>query len=193
MTAALSAWLAAAGLRNLPLEELVDGFARRLNDAGVPVARIFVGMNTLHPQVLVRSLIWDRATGPATRFEFQHAEIDNRIIRESPLAPMLYANVHERRLDLRLPPGPGEAPVFAELRGLGMTDWLANVFPFGELAPGIINPLASEGVGQLWLATSIATDRPEGFDEPHVAALREALPMFALERRAFNRTRIQRL
>ena len=180
MTAALSAWLAAAGLRNLPLEELIDGFARQLNEAGVPVARIFVGMNTLHPQVLVRSLIWDRATGPATRFEFQHAEIDNRIIRESPLAPMLYANVHERRLDLRLPPGPGEAPVFAELRGLGMTDWLANIFPFGELTPGTGGPRANEGVGQLWLASSVTTDRADGFTDAHLAVLREVLPVFAL-------------
>ena len=44
----LIAWLAEQGLRNLPLEEMVDGFSRRLNDAGVPVARVFVGMNTLH-------------------------------------------------------------------------------------------------------------------------------------------------
>ena len=55
--AALADWLADSGLRNLPLEEMVDGFARRLNDMGVPVARIFVGMNTLHPMVRVRSLI----------------------------------------------------------------------------------------------------------------------------------------
>ena len=31
--AALADWLADSGLRNLPLEELVDGFSRRLNDA----------------------------------------------------------------------------------------------------------------------------------------------------------------
>ena len=42
----ISAWLANAGLRNLLLEEMVDGFARRLNEAGVPAARLFVGMNT---------------------------------------------------------------------------------------------------------------------------------------------------
>jgi len=73
---AISDWLADSGLRNLPLEELVDGFARRLNDAGVPVARIFVGRNTLHPQILMRSLIWDRATGPAVHFEFGHEELE---------------------------------------------------------------------------------------------------------------------
>ena len=85
----IAAWLADAGLRNLPLEEMVDGFARRLNELGVPVARIFVGMNTLHPMVRARSLIWDRPTGLNTHFEFQHAEIDAPIIRESPFAAML--------------------------------------------------------------------------------------------------------
>jgi hypothetical protein len=32
---ALAHWLADSGLRNLPLEELVDGFSRRLNEDGV--------------------------------------------------------------------------------------------------------------------------------------------------------------
>jgi adenylate cyclase len=186
LTQTVSAWLAEAGLRNLPLEEMVDGFARRLNESGVPAARIFVGMNTLHPQVLVHSLIWDRATGPATRFRFQHAEIVKPIIQESPLAAMLQAGAYEQRLDLRLPPQPGEAPVFAELRGLGMTDWLANVFPFGELTPGTVGPRPLEGVGQLWLASSIATDRAGGFSDGHLAVLREVLPVFALAVKAIT-------
>jgi adenylate cyclase len=177
---AISNWLADSGLRNVPLEELVDGFARQLNGAGVPVARIFVGMNTLHPMVLVRSLIWDRATGPAVHFEFQYAEIDQPIIRQSPFAGMLQAGAFEQRLDLRLPPPAGEVPVFEELRALGMTDWLANIFPFGELSPGIVNPRANEGVAQLWLASSVATDRADGFDDVHIATLREVLPVFAL-------------
>ncbi|HYD04649.1 MAG TPA: adenylate/guanylate cyclase domain-containing protein [Reyranella sp.] len=186
MTAAVSAWLADAGLRNLPLEELVDGFARRLGQAGVPAARLFVGMNTLHPQVVVRSLIWDLATGPATHFEFQHTEIDAPIMQESPFAAMLQSGRSEWRLDPRQPPLADEVPVFAELRGLGMTDWLGNVFPFGELAPGGIGPRASEGVGQLWLVTSVATDRAEGFDDSHIAVLRAVLPLFALAVKAIT-------
>jgi hypothetical protein len=38
----LTDWLADAGLR-APLEDMVDGFSRRLNDLGVPVARTFAG------------------------------------------------------------------------------------------------------------------------------------------------------
>ncbi len=176
----LSLWLAESGLRNLPLEELVDGFARRLAASGVPAARIFLGMNTLHPMVLARALTWDRATGPATRFEFQHAEIGQPVVQQSPFAPMLRAGTFERRVDLRQPPSADEAPVFAELRGLGMTDWLGSIFPFGELLPGVDGPRAHEGVGRLWLVCSVATDAENGFDETHVAALREALPVFAL-------------
>jgi len=175
----LSLWLAASGLRNLPIEELIDGFARRLAIEGVPVARIFVGMNALHPMVLARALTWDRATGPAARFEFQHAEVDRPIMQQSPFAGMLRAGVFERRLDLRQPPPADEEPVFAELRGLGMTDWLGNIFQFGELAPSD-GPRAHEGVGQLWLVCSVATDAADGFDDVHVARLQEVLPVFAL-------------
>jgi adenylate cyclase len=176
----LPAWLADAGLRNMPLEEMIDGFARRLNQAGVPLARIFVAMNTLHPMVLARSLTWDRIKGPAALAEFPHAEIDSPIVQQSPFATMMFGRKSDWRFDLRLPPQSDESPVFAELRALGMTDWLGNVFPFGELGPGRAGPRPNEGVSALWLATSMATDRVEGFDDVHLATLREALPIFAL-------------
>jgi adenylate cyclase len=176
----LADWLADSGLRNLPLEEMIDGFSRRLNDMGVPVARVFVGMNTLHPLVRVRSLIWDRATGPAVHFEFQHAEIDTPIMRQSPFAAMLGGGIAEERRDLtRLGEGP-DVPVFEELRAAGMTEWLGRVFPFGELVPHIGGPQAAEQVGALWLVVSLTTDRAGGFGEDHVALLRGLLPQFAL-------------
>lgn len=181
---ALSGWLAEAGLRNLPLEELVDGFARRLNAAGVPAARLFVAMNTLHPLVLAHSLIWDRATGPSTRFQFRHAEIDTPTMQQSPFAGMLKAGLFEQRLDLRRPPPAGEVPVFAELRELGMTDWLGRIFPFGELSLSADVPRAAAGMGQLWLLCSVATDRAAGFTEAHLAWLREVLPVFAVAMKA---------
>ena len=177
---ALAHWLADSGLRNLPLEELVDGFSRRLNDAGVPVARVFVGMNTLHPLVRARSLIWDRVTGPSTHFEIQHAEIDQAIIRQSPFATMLKEGIFEQRRKID-EPGIGEGwPVFDELRDAGMTEWLGCVFPFGELAPEVGDAGTPERVSQLWLVLSLTTDRAGGFDDVHIANLRDVLPLFAL-------------
>src|SRR3981081_24068 len=111
---ALADWLADSGRRNLPLEEMVDGFSRRLNDIGVPVARTFVGMNTLHPMVRARSMIWDRATGLGPHFELARGDLHSLIVRESPSAPMLREGIAERRRRVDDPAVPCEAPVFAE-------------------------------------------------------------------------------
>jgi adenylate cyclase len=180
----IAAWLADAGLRNLPLEELVDGFARRLNEAGVGVRRVFVGMDTLHPMVRARSLIWDRATGISAHFEFKHAEMDLAVIRESPFSGMLDAGRFEDLIDLTVPPRPGEPPLFAELRAAGMTSWLARIFPTGELAPRIGYANAVERLGESWLVSSFSTDRPGGFDSRELASLEEFLPLFALATKA---------
>lgn len=182
--AAVTDWLADAGLRSQSLDHIVDGFARRLNDVGVPVERVFAGMNTLHPMVRARALIWDRATGPATRFEFRHVDIDAPIIQQSPFAPMLRHGIAERRYDLTSPKPEQEVPVFEELRADGMTEWLGRVFPFGELAPQVGDAADAEPVGELFLVCSLTTDRPGGFADAHIAVLREVLPVFALAAKA---------
>lgn len=182
----VSHWLADAGLRDLSLDDIVDGFARRLNDVGVPVARAFVGMNTLHPMMRLRSLIWERAAGLRARFEFQHIEVDSPIIEQSPFAPMVRHGIAERRYDLTAPPPEQDLPVFEELRTAGMTEWLGRVFPFGELAPQVGEPAAAGRVGELFLACSLTTDQPGGFSEAHVEAMRELLPVFALAAKAIT-------
>lgn len=177
---ALAHWLANSGLRNLPFEELIDGFSRQLNDMGVPVARVFVGMNTLHPLVRARSLVWDRITGPSAHFEFQHNEIDSDLVRQSPFVAMVRDRIFERRVRLDEPGVADGTPVFEELVEAGMTDWLCSVFPFGELMMQIGEPNAAEPAGQLGSVVSLATDRAGGFDEVHLATLRALLPLFAL-------------
>lgn len=177
----LAEWLVEAGLGNLPLEELIDGFARRLNQSGVAAARLFVGMNTLHPLVRAHSVIWDRATGPATHFEFQHAQADAPILVQSPFVAMLREGVDERRLDLALPAVEGEVPLFAELREAGMTDWLGRIFPFGELGFQVQELTLPNASGRhLGLACSISTDRPGGFAASDIGTLATVLPLFAL-------------
>ena len=169
--AALADWLAESGLRNLPLEEMVDGFSRRLNDMGVPVARTFVGMNTLHPMVRARSMIWDRATGPGTHFEFGHDDIDSPIVQESPFAPMLRDGIAERRRRVDDPAVAREAPVFEELHAAGMTEWLGCVFPMGELMPKIGGQREAEHAQRLGLVCSVTTDRPGGYLDSDLAVL----------------------
>ncbi|MDP2329791.1 MAG: adenylate/guanylate cyclase domain-containing protein [Reyranella sp.] len=180
----IAGWLADAGLRNMPLEDMIDGLSRRLNELGVPVARTFVGTNTLHPMIRARSMIWDRASGPGTHFEFQHAEIDALQVRQSPFAAMLRDNIAEQRHDFSQPDGDDGVPLFEELRAAGMTEWLGRLFPFGELTPQVGGPAAAEQAGQLWLVCSFTTDRPGGYAADHLAVLRELLPLFAVAAKA---------
>ncbi len=177
--AAVTDWLADAGLRNLSLDDIVDGFARRLNEIGVPVTRAFVGMNTLHPMVRARSLIWERNAGLGARFEFQHEEFGAPIIQQSPFLPMIRHGIAERRYDLTSPPPEEELPVFDELRRAGMTEWLGRVFQFGELAPA--DP---DRIGELVFVCSLTTDRPGGYSDAHIEAMRSLLPVFALAAKA---------
>jgi adenylate cyclase len=180
ISAEISGWLAQAGLRNMPLQEIVDGFSRRLNELGVPVARTFVGMNTLHPMVRARSMIWDRAAPEITHFEFSHAGIDVPTVRESPFVPMLLDGVAERRCDLADMATVKSVPMFEELQAAGMTEWLGRIFPMGELVPQIGWEAEAEHAERLALVCSLTTDRPGGYTEADLAILAEALPVFAL-------------
>ena len=179
-SASLVAWLAQAGLRNMPLEELVDGFGRRLNECGLRIERMFVGMNTLHPMIRARSLIWDAADGIGQHFEFAHSEIDSDEIRNSPFAVMLRDGIAERRCRFDTNEALPDVPVFEELRAAGMTEWMGWVQPFGELSPQVGSPTEVEHAERLWLVVSAATARLGGFSGEDVALLREVLPVFAL-------------
>jgi adenylate cyclase len=180
--AVLAAWLAEAGLRNLPLDEMVDGFSRRLNALGVPVARSFVGMNTLHPMVRARSMIWERSSGPNAHFEFGHVDFDAPILRRSPFLPMLRDGVMMRRVRVDDAAASQETLLFAELHAAGMTEWLGRVFPFGSLMPvaGLGAPDSAEHAERLFFVCSLSTDQPGGYREHDMAVLDRLLPLFAL-------------
>jgi len=62
---ALSSWVAEAGLIGRREEELIAGFCRRVTEAGVPLARALVILDTLHPIYEGRALLW-RSDRPET-------------------------------------------------------------------------------------------------------------------------------
>ena len=182
----LTDWLANAGLRNMSFEEMVEGFGRHLNEAGVRVDRMFVGMNTLHPMVRARSVIWDRASPALTRFEFSHSEIDAPTVRDSPFAPMLQDGVAERRCDLTDLATVRGVPVFEELHAGGMTEWLGCIFPMGELVPQIDWAAEAEHAERLALVCSLTTGQPGGYSEADMAVLKPVLPVFAVAVKAVS-------
>jgi adenylate cyclase len=60
---ALAGWVTEAGLIGRTETELMAGFCRRVSDAGVPLARALVILDTLHPIYEGRAFRW-RADTP---------------------------------------------------------------------------------------------------------------------------------
>jgi len=179
--AELIGWLADAGLRNLPFEQIVDGFSRRLNEMGVSVVRTFVGMNTLHSMLRARSLIWDRMSGPSVKYELDHERFNDPFVQQSPFARILREGIGEERRRLTDRGSLGEeTALFEELRSAGMTEWFGVVFPFGDLSPHLRGASETARKDQLWLVCSLTTDQAEGYRNADLATLRHVLPVFAV-------------
>jgi adenylate cyclase len=63
LTATLNAWLSEKSLAGLSEAEMVSGFCERLVQAGMPLARAIVLVDTLHPVHEGRAFRWSCATG----------------------------------------------------------------------------------------------------------------------------------
>ena len=83
--AKISGWVIEEGLRGVSLEELVDGFCRRVVDAGFPARRFNMIIGTLHPRHGARSYIW-RPTGLETEaFARRRTDEESEAYMRSPI------------------------------------------------------------------------------------------------------------
>jgi adenylate cyclase len=177
-------WLVERGLRGLPLEEQVDGFCRRLVDAGFPARRFNMLIGTLHPRHGARSYLW-RPEGLSTdQFPRRRSDAESEAYLRSPIYHLRRSG--EARLRRRLDTGaPHDFPLLAELHEAGMTEYVARLVRFdgaempapdAEAAvtdPGRPNPLRG-------VFFSCATDVPGGFDDGQLKQVADAVPYLAL-------------
>ena len=181
----MPAWLAQAGLAGDSETAIVDGFCERCVAAGLPVSRVHVFIDTLHPVHEGRLFRWghDAATESAL-FEYgrtniaalaaagsDQAEIDAaKRWKLSPFYRMLKTGDSLLRRKLTAEADP-EFSVLAEMRAAGMTDYLA-----------VINRFAAEGsIGEMdCVYSSWTTRHAGGFTDAHIAALQRLTPFLAL-------------
>src|SRR5262245_42212061 len=57
---ALTDWLIEGGLDGREVGELFDGFCRRLNESGFPLARGYLSFAMLHPLLWATGITWER-------------------------------------------------------------------------------------------------------------------------------------
>jgi adenylate cyclase len=144
---------------------LLGGFANRLVESGFPLARLFVGMRTLHPQVMALSHYWRTGDAVTQVTPRAHGTLETDTYLMSPVRVILEHRAEELRCNLETTEPPFEFPIFGELKAEGITDYLLLPLPFS-------------GVGLNTL--TIATVRAGGFRAAEIERFRALVPLLAL-------------
>jgi adenylate cyclase len=176
----ITAWLVQAGLAGESENAIVDGFCDRCVAAGLPIGRAHVFIDTLHPIHEGRLFRWGHNPNETALMEYGRTvpvpdstaedELAAGRWRQSPFYRMLQTG--DSLLRRKVPPeGETEFAAIEEIRGFGMTDYVA-----------IINRFAADGViGEMdCVYSSWATRNPDGFSDADIAALQRLAPYFAL-------------
>src|SRR5262249_23492617 len=180
----LPAWLTQAGLAGRSEINIVSGFCQRCVAAGLPLARVLVLIDTLHPVHEGRVLRWGYGPTEPSLVDYgrtspdalaasgsspEDVEAAERWPR-SPFYKMLPTG--ESYLRLRLNATAEDAfSVLPDLLAAGMTDYVAIISRFAP--EGIIGEM--DGVYSSW-----ATSAPDGFSNEQIAALQQLAPYLAL-------------
>ncbi len=179
---AIQTWIIGEAIGGGSTQVLLDGFCRRLAEAGFQLWRVNISQPTLHPIIEGYLHIWRRDTGEVEEDGWLRGEAD-ATEEELDGIPFAYMWRHDvMRLSERLSDSdhPTRFSLLEEFRAQGASDYYALQIRFGEEArPGPTNRLISSWV----------TDRPEGFSEAEIAALDALFPALAL---AVNRGATQR-
>jgi adenylate cyclase len=168
----LAQWIIESGLAGESELALLQHLCTRLVEAGVPITRAIVAVDTLHPVVESRSFAW-RSSGDAKAGEYSRYDAANDPHKwlQSPWHQLIESGgtMLRRRLDANY--NGGEFPILDDLRDEGITDYVALLSRFGKNA----RIGGMDGVVSSW-----ATNRPEGFDNSHIATLGALMPTLAL-------------
>jgi adenylate cyclase len=163
MIDAVTDWLMAQALHEPSIEEVVRGTAARVDAAGIPLLRLHISFNLLHPLYQAMGLTWRRgAELQVDHFPYRDPA-ENAPWRHSPFVAMIRDGLTALRRRLVGSEAQLDFPVLKDLAAEGATDYFAFAVPFGDAAAG-------RGVAN-GLAGSWVTDRPGGFTDADIRAL----------------------
>jgi adenylate cyclase len=145
-------------------DAMIGELGARLNKAGLPVARIQVGTRTLHPQLFAIGYLWYRGQAAAQEIQRGHEISTSAVYLNSPVKA-IHDGAPEIRRRLEGPEAVLDFPILQELKQEAMTDVL-------------LLPLRS--TGKRPNSFSVSTDRPGGFTERDVIAIRRLMPVLSL-------------
>jgi len=180
----LRTWLTEAGLAGRSETALLDGFCRRALDAGLPIARAAILIDTLHPVHEGRAFLWRREAGQTQTELVEYGPTSEGEAAENWRRSVLFHLLQTGGSLFRVRFHAGETadfPTIAQMRDEGMSDVVAMISRFPR--SGAIGEMDS-------LYSYWATDHPHGFDDAHVEAIAGLTPMLALAVKCISLARI---
>ena len=128
----LAGWVTEAGLIGRTESELMAGFCRRVIDAGVPLARALVILDTLHPIHEGSAFLW-RSDRPETTEVVEYGRTNEGEAAENWRRSVFFHLLQsgEKMLRRRLVAGdPVDFLSFKQARDEGMTEYIALIHRF---------------------------------------------------------------
>lgn len=157
-------WLVAETRGERFLDNLFRDMCERLNAAGVMIGRATIHLRVHHPQWLGARILWRRGMLEAEIDTFDYGIEETPQFQRSP-ARLLYSGINEVRQMLGDPALAENFPLYGDLFRQGLTEYLAWPLQYTLDKKHIV---------------TFCSDRPGGFLEWEIVALRDILPIFAL-------------
>ena len=180
----LRTWLIEAGLAGESETALLDGVCRRLPEAGLPIARAVMLIDTLHPVYEGRAFFWRRQGGEQQTELVEYGPSNEGEMAETWRRSVFFHLLQTEGSLVRVRFHAGETtdfPTIAQMRDDGMSDVVAIITRFA----------GSRAIGEMDLLYCYwATDHPQGFDDAHVEALSRLMPTLALAVKCVSLARI---
>jgi len=139
-------------------QQVLAEICERLTRCGIPLWRVAVFVQTLHPDIVGRRLLWRQGV-PVEISTFSYAGLSSEEFLKSPVKQVYDTGTPIRRR-LADPGRPDDFPILAELRAEGITDYLASPLIFTD--------------GAVQVVTN-TTRQPGGFTEGEIAGLEAIL------------------
>jgi adenylate cyclase len=186
---ALPEWLTQAGLAGTAESDIVSTFCNRCVSAGIPLGRVHVFIDTLHPIHEGRLFRWGYGPDVSPVHEYGRTSSENPLDaqatdtwRRSPFYYMLETGASRLRRRL-VTCNEDEFSFLPEWRAAGLIDYVAMLTRFAP--QGVIGEMDA-------MYSSWATAVPDGFDDEHIAALERVVPYLALAIKSVSLARMTR-
>ena len=157
-------WLIGEGRRAGDGAALLQGLCTRLLAAGIPLARVSFNVRLLHPQLMGMGFYWHRGEEEIRITRATHGTELTDTFLKSPMR-VLFEGAGAVRQRLDLPDARFHFPLLEELRGQGLTDYVALPITFSD--------------GRMH-GTTWACDRPGGFTSDDLAQIYDLLPVYGM-------------